>query len=137
MRGSQHNDRFVRNSEGTKESASAPSLRTATNYAGGTLGGISSGADLVFNVAIKPVSTIGQAQETATYAGEETVLKAKGRHDPCVLPRTPPLVEGMAALVLIDAALMQRTRLGNGLTTYCDGSQPGVVHQALLKQRSS
>ena len=54
---------------------------------------------------------IGQAQTTSTFDGKEVVLEAKGRHDPCVLPRTPPLVEGMAALVLADAALIQRTRL--------------------------
>ena len=85
-------------------------LRTATNHAGGTLGGISSGQDLVFRVAIKPVSTISQAQVTAGYDGRPAVLEAKGRHDPCVLPRAPPLVEGMAALVLADAALIQRSR---------------------------
>jgi chorismate synthase len=91
--------------------ASSPVLlRTRTNNAGGTLGGISNGADIVFRVAIKPVSTISQAQVTADYSGKESVLEARGRHDPCVLPRAPPLVEGMAALVLADAALMQRSR---------------------------
>jgi chorismate synthase len=85
-------------------------LRTATNNAGGTLGGISNGADIVFRVAIKPVSTISQPQHTATFSGRAAVLMAKGRHDPCVLPRAPPLVEAMAALVLIDAALIQRSR---------------------------
>lgn len=67
------------------------------------------------------MSTIGQAQETATLTGSKITLEAKGRHDPCVLPRTPPLVEGMAALVLADAALMQRTRLGGACTTLSDG----------------
>jgi chorismate synthase len=106
-------------------------LRTATNHAGGTLGGISNGNDVVFRVAIKPVSTIGLPQvrtkpnvnairccsgpfsgiqTTATFTGESAVLEAKGRHDSCVLPRATPLVEGMAALVLADAALMQRSR---------------------------
>ena len=104
-RGSSHNDAFVRGSEGS------PSvLRTATNNSGGTLGGITNGEDLLFRVAIKPVSTIGQAQVTATYGGEEALLEAKGRHDPCVLPRAPPLVEAMAAIVIIDAALIQRSR---------------------------
>ena len=93
---------------------------SAKNHAGGTLGGISSGADIYFRVAVKPVSTIGRAQTTATFDGKEVVLEAKGRHDPCVLPRTPPLVEGMAALVLADAALMQRTRLGGSCTTVSD-----------------
>ena len=74
-------------------------------------------------MAVKPVSTIGQAQTTSTLRGETVVLEAKGRHDPCVLPRTPPLVEGMAALVLIDAAMLQRTRLGGSLTTVTDGTR--------------
>ena len=84
-------------------------LRTTSHHAGGTLGGISNGADIVFRVAIKPVSTISQPQVTATYEGKEVVLEAKGRHDPCVLPRAPPLLEAMAALVIIDAALIQRS----------------------------
>merc|ERR1719188_482272 len=128
MLGSQHNDPFVKD-ESKKD---GPILKTTSNFAGGTLGGISSGANVFFHIAIKPVATIGQAQKTSTYDGEETVLKAKGRHDPCVLPRAPPLVEGMAALVLIDAALLQRTRLGGAATMYCDGSKPGVVHQEIL-----
>mmetsp|Transcript_18126 Transcript_18126/g.42072 ORF Transcript_18126/g.42072 Transcript_18126/m.42072 type:complete len:487 (-) Transcript_18126:84-1544(-) len=131
MRGSQHNDRFVKSGK----QGEGPALETATNNAGGTLGGISSGNDIYFNVAIKPVSTIGQAQPTCTYEGEETVLEAKGRHDPCVLPRAPPLVEAMAALVFIDAALLQRTRLGGAVTTVSDGTQPGVVHAHLIAMR--
>merc|ERR1711874_165232 len=103
---------------------------------GGTLGGISSGTNIMFHVAVKAVATIGQAQPTVTYDGEETVLEAKGRHDPCVLPRTPPLVEGMTALVLIDAALMQRTRLGGSSTVLCDGSEPGPVHEAIIAERA-
>lgn len=85
-------------------------LRPATNNAGGTLGGVSTGAEIVFRVAIKPVSTIGREQATAAFEGTATTLAARGRHDPCVLPRAPPLVEGMAALVLADAALLQRSR---------------------------
>jgi len=107
MRGSQHNDPFEAAVKGQEERM----LRPKTNHAGGTLGGISSGADIVFRVAVKPVSTIGRAQETSDFTGKATVLEAKGRHDPCVLPRTPPLVEAMAALTLIDAALIQRSRL--------------------------
>ena len=125
LRGSAHNDMFLPSAGGgggggggssaasASASASAPEpvlLRTATNNAGGTLGGISNGADIVFRVAIKPVSTISQPQHTATFSGRAAVLMAKGRHDPCVLPRAPPLVEAMAALVLIDAALIQRSR---------------------------
>ena len=85
-----------------------------------SVSGISSGADVYFRVAVKPVSTIGRAQTTSTFDGKEVVLEAKGRHDPCVLPRTPPLVEGMAALVLADAALIQRTRLGGSNTMVTD-----------------
>jgi chorismate synthase len=64
-------------------------------------------------VAIKPVSTIGVAQDTASFSGEAAVLEAKGRHDPCVLPRAPPLLEGMAALVVMDAVMIQKTRAGS------------------------
>lgn len=112
LRGSAHNDAFVPVRGGGRGSGAPPLLRTATNHAGGTLGGVSSGADLVFRVAIKPVSTIGRPQATATFGGAGTVLEAKGRHDPCVLPRAPPLVEAMAAIVLADAALIQRSRGG-------------------------
>ena len=115
MKGSVHNDPFV--SSGTGEGAA---IKSGKNHAGGTLGGISSGADVYFRVAVKAVSTIGQAQKTSTFDGKDVVLEAKGRHDPCVLPRTPPLVEGMAALVVIDAALMQRTRLGGSQTMVSD-----------------
>merc|ERR1712203_1048379 len=111
--GSQHNDPFVK-SDSKKD---GPILTTSTNFAGGTLGGISSGANVFFHVAIKPVATIGQAQKTSTYDGEETVLKAKGRHDPCVLPRAPPLVEGMAALAVADACMRQRARQSSQLHT--------------------
>jgi len=109
MRGSTHNDPFVANPVGGKPGDSGrPALGVSSNYAGGTLGGISSGAPVYFKIAVKSVSTIGQAQQTSRLTGEAITLEAKGRHDPCVLPRTPPLVEGMAALVLIDAALLQR-----------------------------
>lgn len=87
-----------------------PQLEPATNWAGGTYGGITSGADLVFRVAIKPVSTIGRPQATSDYGGATRTLEARGRHDACVLPRAPPLVEGMAALVLADAAMLQLSR---------------------------
>ena len=87
-----------------------PQLEPATNWAGGTYGGITSGADIVFRVAIKPVSTIGRPQATSDYGGATRTLEARGRHDACVLPRAPPLVEGMAALVLADAAMLQLSR---------------------------
>jgi len=132
MRGSKHNDPFVSGaqlSSADRAIGNETTLGTSSNYAGGTLGGITSGAPIYFKVAVKPVSTIGQAQQTATLEGDKVVLEAKGRHDPCVLPRTPPLVEGMAAIVLADAALIQRTRLGGSCTTACDGSrnfEPGA-----------
>ncbi len=102
MRGSEHNDVFVKKGEG---------LGTATNYSGGIQGGISNGEPIVFRIAIKPVATIGLAQETVDMNGEPTTLEAKGRHDPCVLPRAVPIVEAMAALVLADAALQQEVRI--------------------------
>jgi chorismate synthase len=101
LRGSQHNDPFVMKGD---------RLGTVTNNAGGTLGGISSGEPVLFRVAFKPVATIGQAQQTVDFAGKPVVLEAKGRHDPCVVPRAVPIVESMAALVLLDLALRQKAR---------------------------
>lgn len=106
LRGSQHNDPFVRKGD---------RLGTVTNHAGGVLGGISSGEPLLFRVAFKPVATIGLPQATADYDGNPVILQAKGRHDPCVVPRAVPIVESMAALVLADLALRQETRQGAGL----------------------
>lgn len=101
LRGSQHNDPFVVKGQG---------LGTRTNHSGGVQGGISNGEPIVFRVAFKPVATIGTAQETVDFDGEPVTLEAKGRHDPCVVPRAVPIVESMAALVLIDMALRQRAR---------------------------
>ncbi len=101
LRGSQHNDPFVMKGD---------RLGTVTNNAGGTLGGISSGEPVLFRVAFKPVATIGQAQQTVDFAGKPVVLEAKGRHDPCVVPRAVPIVESMAALALLDLALRQKVR---------------------------
>lgn len=103
LRGSTHNDPFVRKGAG---------LGTRTNHSGGVQGGISNGEPIVFRVAFKPVATIGLAQQTVAFDGEPVTLEAKGRHDPCVVPRAVPIVEAMAALVLIDLALMQRARRG-------------------------
>jgi len=87
-------------------------LTTKTNLSGGIQGGISNGMPVYFRVAFKPPATIGQAQTTATYDGlSEGVLAAKGRHDPCVVPRAVPIVEAMAALVVMDAAMAQQARL--------------------------
>ena len=101
MTGSRHNDPFVKKEEG---------LGTATNYSGGVQGGISNGEPILFRVAFKPPATIGKAQKTVDFAGNEVTLEAKGRHDPCVVPRAVPIVETMAALVLADLALQQRSR---------------------------
>lgn len=103
LRGSRHNDPFVK--KGAR-------LGTVTNHAGGVLGGISSGEPLLFRVAFKPVATIGQTQQTVDFAGNPVELAAKGRHDPCVVPRAVPIVETMAALVLVDLALRQQARGG-------------------------
>ena len=100
-RGSAHNDAFVQKSNG---------LGTKTNYSGGIQGGISNGEPIVFRVAFKPPATISQPQQTADFDGQPVTLEAKGRHDPCVVPRAVPIVEAMAALVLADAALQQQAR---------------------------
>jgi chorismate synthase len=96
LTGSQHNDEFYTD-EGT--------LRTRTNRSGGTQGGISNGENIIIRVAFKPTATIRKAQNTVTKTGEATVLEARGRHDPCVLPRAVPMVEAMVALVLCDHLL--------------------------------
>ena len=100
FKGSELNDNFVSLSgvEGNKTS-------TLTNHSGGIQGGISNGEDIYFNVAFKPVATIMQDQQTIDASGNETIIKGKGRHDPCVLPRAVPIVESMAALVLVDFLL--------------------------------
>lgn len=93
VRGSQHNDAFaIRDGR----------VRTATNRSGGVQGGISNGEDLVFNVAFKPTATILQQQKTVDTHGQPAELMGRGRHDPCVVPRAVPIVEAMAALVLLD-----------------------------------
>jgi len=99
MKGSEHNDPFeIRDGR----------VRTTTNRSGGVQGGISNGENIVFRVAFKPTATIAREQKTVTTAKEETTLAARGRHDPCVLPRAVPMVEAMAALVLCDHALRQK-----------------------------
>jgi chorismate synthase len=99
MRGSEHNDAFEMR---------AGKVRTATNFSGGIQGGISNGEEIYFRVAFKPTATIAREQKTVTASREQTKLAARGRHDPCVLPRAVPMVEAMAALVLCDHALRQR-----------------------------
>lgn len=98
-RGSEVIDRFVtRNGQ----------IRTSSNYSGGIQGGISNGEDIYFRVAFKPVATLLREVETVDSCGNETILKARGRHDPCVLPRAVPIVEAMASCVILDALLMNR-----------------------------
>ncbi len=96
LRGSQHNDEFYVD-EGR--------VRTKTNHSGGIQGGISNGEDIYFNVAFKPVATIMQDQHTVDKDGNDAIVSGKGRHDPCVVPRAVPIVEAMAALVLVDFLL--------------------------------
>ena len=116
MRGSHHNDPFFVPEELTPEQAQTwgipPSrLRTRTNHSGGIQGGISNGMPIFFRVAFKPPATISQDQTTARYdASGEGVLAAKGRHDPCVVPRAVPIVEAMAALTIADALMAQHAR---------------------------
>ena len=99
MRGSLHNDVFV---------MKGGRLGTATNCSGGVQGGLSNGEPILIRVAFKPPATIGKPQATVDFSGQPAVLEAKGRHDPCVVPRAVPIVEAMAALVLADLALLQR-----------------------------
>ncbi len=97
MKGSDHNDLF--NEDGS----------TQTNFSGGIQGGISNGMDIYFKVAFKPVATLIQKQETINSKGEKVEMQGKGRHDPCVVPRAVPIVEAMAALVLADFYLLNKT----------------------------
>ncbi|ODV93715.1 hypothetical protein PACTADRAFT_51476 [Pachysolen tannophilus NRRL Y-2460] len=101
--GSKHNDPFYLDPTTGK-------LRTKTNNSGGIQGGISNGENIYFSVAFKPAATISQDQTTSSYDGEEGILAARGRHDPSVVPRAVPIVESMAALVLADAVLIQKSR---------------------------
>ncbi len=98
LTGKEHNDPFIATHDG---------IRTATNHSGGIQGGITNGMPILFRVAFKPTATLGIQQETVDRQGNPTTLTAKGRHDPCVLPRAVPIVEAMAALVLADSALLR------------------------------
>ena len=99
MKGSEHNDVFENDVDG---------IRTKTNFSGGVQGGISNGMDIYFRVAFKPTATIMQKQDSVNTKGESISLEAKGRHDPCVLPRAVPIVEAMTALVLADLYLQNK-----------------------------
>ena len=98
--GSEQNDVFTTETGG---------ISTRTNHSGGIQGGISNGEDIYFRVAFKPIATLLKEVETIDINGNPTILKAKGRHDPCVLPRAVPIVEAMAAIVMFDAYLLNKT----------------------------
>ncbi|MBI5411762.1 chorismate synthase [Candidatus Peregrinibacteria bacterium] len=100
--GNEHNDAFV---------ATKGKIRTKTNHSGGIQGGISNGMPILFRVAFKPTATILKEQDTVDSKGKKMKLQVVGRHDPCVLPRAVPIVEAMAALVLADEWLRQKTLL--------------------------
>jgi chorismate synthase len=106
MTGAEHNDEYYADETGR--------IRTRTNFSGGIQGGISNGESILMRVAFKPTATIFRDQNTVNERGEPVVLKARGRHDPCVLPRAVPVVEAMAALVLVDHALRHKAQ--------CEGS---------------
>ena len=97
-RGSEVNDRFV-NDNG---------ISTTTNHSGGIQGGISNGQDIYFRVAFKPVATLLKEQQTVDLEGNPTTFTARGRHDPCVLPRAVPVVEAMAAMTILDHLMLQK-----------------------------
>jgi chorismate synthase len=104
LTGSQHNDPFF---------DGGGRVRTRGNRSGGVQGGISNGEDLLLRVAFKPTATILREQDTVDEQGHDTTIKARGRHDPCVLPRAVPIVEAMIALVLADHFLRQRGQCGS------------------------
>lgn len=98
MRGSEHNDEFLLDGS------------TKTNFSGGIQGGISNGMPINMRIAFKPVATIVQAQDSINKFGEQVLVEGKGRHDPCVVPRAVPIVEAMAAIVILDFLLLQRAK---------------------------
>ena len=102
MKGSQHNDQFETLDGDT---------RAITNHSGGVQGGISNGEDIYFNVGFKPVATIMKDQQSVDKHGNEVIVKGKGRHDPCVVPRAVPIVEAMSALVIADFYLTAQTNI--------------------------
>lgn len=100
-RGSEQNDVFVPDGKG--------GITTLTNHSGGIQGGLSNGQTIRFRVAFKPVATLLREQQTVDDRGQSTIVKARGRHDPCVLPRAVPIVEAMAAMTILDYLLLNRT----------------------------
>jgi chorismate synthase len=104
QRGSEHNDEFFAEEAGT----GTRRILTRTNRHGGMLGGISSGMPIVVRAAVKPTSSLSREQKTVTAGGEEAMIRTKGRHDPCLLPRFVPIGEAMVAIVLADHYLRLR-----------------------------
>jgi chorismate synthase len=100
MTGSECNDVFVMKNK---------KITTQTNNAGGILGGISNGMDIVVKLVVKPTSSINKAQDTITQKGKKSQIRVEGRHDPCVAPRAVPIAEAMVALTLIDHLLRNKT----------------------------
>ncbi|KAG2440016.1 hypothetical protein HXX76_004133 [Chlamydomonas incerta] len=121
MLGSEHNDEFYIDEQGR--------VRTRTNRSGGVQGGLSNGEDIVIRVAFKPTSTIGIKQNTVTRDGQETELRARGRHDPCVVPRAVPMVESMVALVLADQLLQHYAQCELLPRDGAVGADPTVTRQ--------
>ncbi len=105
LKGSEHNDAFIKSDDISK-------LRTTSNNSGGIQGGISNGENIQMKIAFKPTATIGKEQKTVNAEGKEVLMKAKGRHDPCVLPRAVPMVDAMVALVLADHLLLNHAQCG-------------------------
>ena len=103
LRGSEHNDSFIASDDMSK-------LKTISNNSGGIQGGISNGENIEMKIAFKPTATIGKEQKTVNADGKEVLMKAKGRHDPCVLPRAVPMVDSMVALVLADHLLLHQAQ---------------------------
>ena len=102
--GTQHNDLWINNNN---------NIETLTNNNGGIIGGITNGQDIIFSVAFKPPATVLAEQPTVDINGNNTILKAKGRHDPCVVPRAVPIVESMTAIVLLELYYNQLKNLNN------------------------
>ena len=100
QRGSQQNDAFGTDEDGR--------ITTQTNHSGGIQGGITNGQDIYFRVAFKPTPTIGKTQQTVDVEGNAVTLNAKGRHDPCVVPRAVPIVEAMSAITVLDMLLLRK-----------------------------
>ena len=103
LKGSEHNDSFIRSDNINR-------LRTTSNNSGGIQGGISNGENIDMKIAFKPTATIGKEQQTVNVDGNEVLMKAMGRHDPCVLPRAVPMVDAMVALVLVDHLLLNHAQ---------------------------